>query len=264
MAPKKSKKPAKEPQEGEEGWVPPLPSEPAPLPAEQPPLPTEQPPLPSQPPLPTAEPVTELGGDEDEDEGEGDDDDEEEESEKPADKGKGKADASAWQAVWSPERNAYYFWNTSSDEVTWENPLAPADAAPPLPAGPAPASGSAPRVAPTTAPEMDPALAFLLPPEARTADGSSALFNARTGRFTPVDYSYSVAHLDEYNRAKRMSERFFDVEGWEKQKAAENAKRKAEEAAGVVRETKITKKDMDRFRRKKAEHKAKRQAWLYD
>ncbi|WOO77257.1 uncharacterized protein LOC62_01G000849 [Vanrija pseudolonga] len=273
MPPKKSKKQAaaKEPQEGEEGWVPPLPAERAP------PLPTETaPPLPAeQPPLPAAEPVTELGGDdEDEEDGdkEGDDEEADNDDDEPstsAAKGKGKADSTnAWQAVWSPERNAYYFWNTETDEVTWVNPLAPAGSdAPPLPNEPAPsapASSSAPRAAPTTAPEMDPALAFLLPPEARTADGSSAMFNARTGRFTPVDYTYSVAHLDEWNRAKRMSERFFDVDGWEKQKAAENAKRKADEAAGVVRETKITKKDMDRFRRKKAEHKAKRQAWLYD
>ncbi|TXT15625.1 hypothetical protein VHUM_00128 [Vanrija humicola] len=281
MPPKKSKKQAapKEPQEGDEGWVPPLPSEPAPpLPVETaPPLPAEQPPLPTeQPPLPEAQPVTELGGDDD-DEGDGDGDDGDDGDDKdkgadaptPADKGKGKADPSAWQAVWSPERNAYYFWNTATDEVTWVNPLAPASDGPPLPNEPAPASAGsssslAPRAAPTTAPEMDPGLAFLLPPEARTVDGSSAMFNARTGRFTPVDYSYSVHHLDEWNRAKRMSERFFDVEGWEKQKAAENAKRKADEAAGIVRETKITKKDMDRFRKKKAEHKAKRQAWLYD
>lgn len=247
--------------------MPPLPAEPVP------PLPTETaPPLPAeQPPLPEAQPVTELGGDDDDEEEDGEkadgddkDDDEDEDDAEPstsAAKGKGKADSNAWQAVWSPERNgelpcadpkltpAYYFWNTETDEVTWVNPLAPASdaSAPPLPNEPAPsapASSSAPRAAPTTAPEMDPALAFLLPPEARTSDGSSAMFNARTGRFTPVDYAYSVTHLDEWNRAKRMSERFFDVDGWEKQKAAENAKRKADEAAGVVRETKITKKDM--------------------
>ncbi len=71
-----------------------------------------------------------------------------------------------------------------------------------------------------------------------------ALFNARTGRFTPADYAYSVDHLDEYNRAKRMSSHYFDVDAWEREKAEEHAKRKRDEEMGLDGKQKITKKDM--------------------
>ncbi|WVQ80187.1 hypothetical protein IAT38_002292 [Cryptococcus sp. DSM 104549] len=211
-------------------------------------------------------------------------------------KGKGKekeketevAEEQPWQAVWSPESNAWYFWNTKTGEVSWTNPLEPPAAsssaqpplpagAPPLPAGPAPlpsqaaASGSGfadPQYG-SGLPEIDPALAHLLPPSQRgglAADpsaGQRAAFNARTGRFTPADYAYSVDHLSEYNRAKRMNSHYFDVEEWERQKAEESAKRKRDEEEGGGKK-KITKKDMDRFRKKAAEKKSRNQAWLRD
>jgi len=97
--------------------------------------------------------------------------------------------------------------------------------------------------------DIDPDLAHLLPPDQRgfapgAASGAqTALFNARTGRFTPADYAYTVDHLDEYNRAKRMASHYFDVDAWEKQRAEENAKKRRDEAAGIEPK-KITKKDM--------------------
>lgn len=139
--------------------------------------------------------------------------------------------------------------------MTWTNPLAPPEAsAPPLPSEPAPqtsagastggAAGPSARPA-GGVPEIDPALAHLLPLEQRGGiEGTQAsLFNARTGKFT-TDNSYAISHLDEYNRAKRFSEHYFDVDAWEKQKALENLKRKADEAAGVSAKKQITKKDM--------------------
>lgn len=71
----------------------------------------------------------------------------------------------------------------------------------------------------------------------------TAAFNARTGRFAPADTSYTYDHLDEYNRMKRMSSHYFDVEAWEKQRQEEQAKRRREEAEGVAPK-KITRKDM--------------------
>lgn len=156
---------------------------------------------------------------------------------------------------------AWYFWNTQTGAVTWTNPLQPeaAQAAstapplpkeqPPLPAGPPPTTDASGHTTYGVPPDIDPDLAHLLPPAQRgsAAGGPSsqtALFNARTGRFTPADYSYSVDHLDEYNRAKRMNSHYFDVDAWEKQKAEENAKRKRDEESGVVSNKKITKKDM--------------------
>ncbi|RSH88371.1 uncharacterized protein EHS24_000911 [Apiotrichum porosum] len=251
---------------------PPLPAENPPLPDEQPPLPTEQPPLPDEP-LPVEKDDQEEDDDDDDDEGEGEDGE-------TKDKGKGKSDADAgtWQAVWAPESNAYYFWNTESGEVTWTNPLAPdaenasaAATAPPLPAEPAPplpsasASTSArpPSAAANGLPEIDPGLAFLMAPEQRGSDPAAVAMAARRGQYA-ADTGYSFHHLEEYNRAKRFGEHYFDVEGYEKQRAAEALKRKADEEAGVGTSRKVTKKDMERFRAKKAEYKHRRNAWLYD
>jgi hypothetical protein len=50
--------------------------------------------------------------------------------------------------------------------------------------------------------------------------------------------------MDEFNRQKRFNDHYFDTDAWEKQKAEENAKRKRDEALGIERDTKISKKDM--------------------
>nr|ODN94402.1 hypothetical protein L204_04533 [Cryptococcus depauperatus CBS 7855] len=190
---------------------------------------------------------------------------------------RGRKDQSVWQAVWAAEQNAYYFWNTKTEEVTWTNPLQqqPTDQPPlpneppPLPSGPAPIpQDNHPEFG--QLPDIDPALAWLLPPSQRggTVAGSDAslaqraAFNSRTGRFTPADFAYTVDHLDEFNRAKRMNSHYFDVDAWEKEKDEEHAKRKREEEMGGGLKKKITKKDMDRFRKKAAEKKARSQAWL--
>ncbi|WVR09513.1 hypothetical protein IAU60_006581 [Kwoniella sp. DSM 27419] len=267
---------------------------------------------------PVDQPIDSLGSDSDE-EGEGSDAAEEEEEWDPAEerlpgqvdngkgKGKGKAkkdaageevkDDQPWQAVWAPEQNAWYFWNTKTSEVSWTNPLEPAsssepgasaqpplpDEAPPLPSGPAPTSSAYAHAqtqaqAPMTnawestdpsLPEIDEGLLHMVGGGGSTARGGAmdptmqrATFNARTGRFTPQDYQYTVGHLDEYNRAKRMSNHYFDVDAWERDKAAEHEKRRREEEAGGVSKKQITKKDMERFRRKAAEKKMRSQAWL--
>ncbi|WRT68500.1 uncharacterized protein IL334_005476 [Kwoniella shivajii] len=254
------------------------------------------------------EPITTLGGDDAEAEGkEAEDEEEEEEEEEVWDpsseklpgqgessKGKSKAknvgegEEQPWQAVWSPEQNAWYFWNTKSGQVSWTNPLEPSSSTstmtpqPPLPSGPAPASSSAPTPAAggynafehdrdydSSVPEIDPGLAHLFG-ESSTGGGmgrgldstlQKAKFNSRTGKFTGNEYQYTVGHLDEYNRAKRMNNHYFDVDAWEKQKFEENQKRKRDEEQGIT-DKKITKKDMDRFRKKAQEKKARSQAWL--
>jgi hypothetical protein len=93
---------------------------------------------------------------------------------------------------------------------------------------------------PAAIPDIDPALHHLLAPEQR-GEGAAAINGLK---YAPQDYNYSFTHLDEYNRAKRFSEHYFDVDGWEKQKAAEAHKRKADEEAGVGSSKKLTKRDM--------------------
>ena len=40
-----------------------------------------------------------------------------------------------WQAVWDEEYQMYYYWNTATDDVTWDQPAMPAPASPPAPPG---------------------------------------------------------------------------------------------------------------------------------
>lgn len=115
------------------------------------------------------------------------------------------------------------------------------------------------------------------------AGGQTAQFNARTGRFTAADYKYTVDHLDEYNRMKRMNSQYFDQEAWERERAAEAIKRQRDEAQGVASKPQITKKDMvspyqplsegrvrrvdalqERFKKQKLAKKMRSQAWLRD
>ena len=103
---------------------------------------------------------------------------------------------------------------------------------------------------------IDPELAFLDPSLAYTGTKTStgpvptftAKFNARSGRFAGAD-SRDPNHVSEYERAKRMSEAYFDVDAWKKQveeqemvrkRVAEggedpNAKRKRPTKADLVR-----------------------------
>ncbi|OCF31537.1 hypothetical protein I316_06736 [Kwoniella heveanensis BCC8398] len=210
-----------------------------------------------------------------------------------------------WQAVWAPEQNAWYFWNTKTGEVSWTNPLESTsasethaaqpplpDEAPPLPSGPVPSgSTTTPRYGSAAAtnafeaplstsrygqqpsqPEIDEGLLHMVS-GVRGGGGyapggdpgvQSAAFNSRTGQFTPSNYQYTVGHLDEYNRAKRMNSHYFDVEAWEREKAADQEKRKREEESGQGGSRKVTKKDMQRFKKKAQEKRARNQAWLRD
>ncbi|WVQ68347.1 uncharacterized protein L199_006554 [Kwoniella botswanensis] len=192
-----------------------------------------------------------------------------------------------WQAVWAAEQNAWYFWNKDTGEVTWTNPLEPSSSStqPPLPAEQPPTASSSTNPGPNdndndigygfgfggdpSQPEIDPGLAHLFGGDSSGPGGlggdptmQKAMFNSRTGRFTASNYEYTVGHLDEYNRAKRMNSHYFDVDQWEREKQQENEKKRKALEDGKGGEKKITKKDMERFRKKNAEKKARSQAWL--
>ncbi|KAJ7792646.1 hypothetical protein B0H14DRAFT_2394275 [Mycena olivaceomarginata] len=195
------------------------------------------------------------------------------------------AAATAWQAIFSPQFNAYYFYNSETQETTWTNPLVPpepaADSASTSATAPAAESSTEAGAAETSsiphyaalqnaalAQGIDPALAYLDPSlAASTSSGDSlgglpsfqAKFNARTGQFAAMD-SRSPAHLSEYERAKRMSEVFFDVAAWEQNLAQQHA---AEAEGGVEKKRKRpTKKDLERFKQQKKLKKIAKTAWL--
>ncbi|KAJ7084024.1 hypothetical protein B0H15DRAFT_404278 [Mycena belliarum] len=188
----------------------------------------------------------------------------------------------AWQAIFSPQYNAYYFYNAETQETTWTNPLQPPEQA----ADPAAASTSdAPAAEPSTstadpavphytalqnaaiAQGIDPALAYLDPSLAASTSSADptglpsfqAKFNARTGQFAAMD-SRSPAHLSEYERAKRMSEVFFDVAAWEQNLAREHAAEA--EAGGEKKRKRPSKKDLERFKQQKKLKKIAKTAWL--
>jgi hypothetical protein len=149
--------------------------------------------------------------------------------------------AHSWQAIYSPEHNAYYFYNTDTQETTWNNPIHPE----PSPAASSASTDEDKDQVPTSsstytalqqaavAQGIDPSLAYLDPTLLSNAAPGAAVpganpsftakFNARTGAFARAD-ARDPSHLSEYERAKRMSEFYFDVNAWETQREDEMGK----------------------------------------
>ncbi|KAF7343400.1 WW domain-containing protein [Mycena venus] len=189
----------------------------------------------------------------------------------------------AWQAIFSPQFNAYYFYNSETQETTWTNPLVPPEPAAEsasTSAAPADESSTEAGAAETSsiphyaalqnaaiAQGIDPALAYLDPSLAASTSSADpaglpsfqAKFNARTGQFAAMD-SRTPAHLSEYERAKRMSDVFFDVAAWEQNLAQQHAA-EAEGSAEKKRK-RPTKKDLERFKQQKKLKKIAKTAWL--
>lgn len=172
------------------------------------------------------------------------------------------ASAGDWQAVWSPAHNAYYFYNAKTQETTWTNPLQPESSSSASPSAPESSSSDAQASTSTSGATsslyalqaaaaeqgIDPSLAYLDPSlvagtsSAPQAFTYTAKFNARTGAFTRPD-GRDPTHVSEYERARRMSEAYFDVGQWEK----DVEERKAEEEAESRKKKKPTKKDLVRL-----------------
>ncbi|KAJ7845906.1 hypothetical protein B0H13DRAFT_115726 [Mycena leptocephala] len=190
----------------------------------------------------------------------------------------------AWQAIFSPQFNAYYFYNSETQETTWTNPLQPPEPAAESTSTSAEPAAETSTAAPGTADTssipryaalqsaaiaqgIDPALAYLDPSLAASTSSTDpsgfppsfqAKFNARTGQFAAMD-SRSPAHLSEYERAKRMSEVFFDVAAWEQDLAQQHA---AEAEGGEKKRKRPSKKDLERFKQQKKLKKIAKTAWL--
>jgi WW domain len=158
-----------------------------------------------------------------------------------------------WQAIWAPMQNAYYFYNSVTNETTWANPLQPQPAADQGSVYQTPEDASYPSTSTSdsmyaahSAAEVagiDPSLAYLDPslglPGSTPAGTFTAKFNARTGAFTRLD-ARDPSHLSESERAKRMSEVYFDVGAWEK----ELEQRQEEEESSGKKRKRPSKKDL--------------------
>ena len=71
-------------------------------------------------------------------------------------------------------------------------------------------------------------LSFFFPAYQTDLPSFTARFNARTGQFTPAT-ARQPGHLSEHERAKRMSEFYFDVGKWEEDLARRGGRLMAEE-----------------------------------
>ncbi|KZO94765.1 hypothetical protein CALVIDRAFT_546255 [Calocera viscosa TUFC12733] len=119
----------------------------------------------------------------------------------------------------------------------------------------------------TAAEGIDPLLYHLDPTLSLSSSGPSsssglaytaqARFNAHTGRFE-ADPLRTPERMSEFERAKRMSEVYFDTERWEKE-VEERKRREAEEEG---RRKRPTKKDLERFAEAKKRKKLAKTAWL--
>ncbi|KAG6850356.1 hypothetical protein H0H93_014310 [Arthromyces matolae] len=181
-----------------------------------------------------------------------------------------------WQAIFSPQFNAYYFFNTVTQETTWNNPLEPAQpdnsssSTPPNVDATSSSNPQANLEAAAIAAGIDPSLAYLDPTLLSSASGSSATpsgippsfsakFNARTGQFTRPD-GRDPSHLSEHARAARMSEFYFDVNAWEKQLAEQGGSIMGGEDG--KKRKRPSKKDLERFKEQKKAKKLAKTAWL--
>ncbi|KAH9974351.1 hypothetical protein BGW80DRAFT_1141611, partial [Lactifluus volemus] len=181
-----------------------------------------------------------------------------------------------WRAIWSSAHNAYYFYNTLTQQTTWVNPLQPAQDSNSSAPGPS-SSGATPVPASiaqiyalqeaAAAQGIDPSLAHLDPSLAgpssapgATAYNFSARFNAHTGAFTRPD-GRDPTHLSEYDRMKRMSSVYFDMGQWEED-VTQRKEQEDEDAANGKKRKRPSKKDLERFKEQKRLKKIAKTAWL--
>ncbi|GAB5587509.1 hypothetical protein Unana1_02409 [Umbelopsis nana] len=201
---------------------------------------------------------------------------------------------SAWVPTWDEESQAYYWWNTITNETTWDNPYPdqgqdqegeeeqayydqsyqggyyygnyeqpsnPLDAV--LSKIDTEVRSQLDNTTDTSKPFQsynelfDPA--EVVPQEPVNSYDSVAHFNARTGKFTSSKEAdrLNPEYMSLESRAKRQMQYYFDVDAYQEQR---NRERMAN-AAGAKRP--LSKKEVERFKRQKQEKKEKRKReWL--
>ena len=201
-----------------------------------------------------------------------------------------EVEQSKWTPVWDDNAQAYYWWNTETNETTWINPDAPAESY---------TEGKS--TAASTATTSNNPLDFLLdridnvvkkkldgqdqvdtpeqqdpyysstsydqyydpnsttPTESYT---SHAHFNARTGRFTTqADVNrLNPEMLSIESRATRQMQNYFDVDTYTEQR---NAQIHMADSGRINKKKPLTRKEVEYFKKMKKEKKSKRaREWL--
>lgn len=181
---------------------------------------------------------------------------------------------SLWTAVWDDHAQAYYWWNTETNETTWINPESSGytEAAPPLAENTSnPLDFLLDRIDTEVKRKLDgqehsephqPQYYDQYFEQPETSYASTAHFNARTGRFTTQD---DVERLNPENltiesRAKRQMQFYFDVDSYTEER---NQQRSFTEDGRVGKKKHLTRKEVEYFKKMKKEKKSKKaREWL--
>lgn len=184
--------------------------------------------------------------------------------------------------MWDPARQAWYFWNSVTQETTWENPLEKTKADKSSDNKVKTAVETAERSAMTDeeiaeAHGIDPNLAYLDPAlfaseirQARTGNAtyaSKGAFDSRTGKFVPLSATgtkgtHDPSRLSHANQADRQMSAFFDIQQYELERKSSREEKEQEEAEGISRKRPPTKKELQRYKERAREKKAAKYAWL--
>lgn len=187
--------------------------------------------------------------------------------------------------VWDATRQAWYFWNSKTQETTWENPLEKSKGSDEDVKGRQyddikERKTEATRLTDEEIAEkygIDPDLAYLDPGlfateirQARLGNAtyaSSGAFDKRTGKFVPlsatgVKGAHDPSRLSHANQADRQMSTFFDIEQYEQERKRARDEKEQEEAEGISKKRPPTKKELQRFKERAKEKKAAKYAWL--
>jgi hypothetical protein len=195
---------------------------------------------------------------------------------------------SLWTPVWDDSAQAYYWWNTETNETTWINPASTdeeAAAAPVQAATNLPANASNPLdflldridavvkrkldngedVDPADLPENKHYSADYDQQHYNQQPGeytATAQFNARTGKFTTQDDASRLnpENLTIESRAKRQMQYYFDVDSYTEERNQEKA---YVEDGRAGKKKQLSRKEIEYFKKMKKEKKSKKaREWL--
>lgn len=169
-----------------------------------------------------------------------------------------------WQPVWDETYQAYYFYNSLTNETTWTNPRVPTAKPalagdPPLPLEDEPDPNLT--YNPAIHGDYDPSAPYAQQPAA-VAPGDEYVargaFNRFTGKFQPATSRRVPETYNDENKTRRQMEFYFDVDA-----AASTHDGRSLKAERQTR--KLSRKEVKQFQEKrKARKEEKRKAWLRD
>lgn len=179
-------------------------------------------------------------------------------------------DSDGWQPIWDDTYQAYYFYNSHTNETTWTNPRVPEAMTlpatgvvvgdPPLPLEDEPDPNLT--YNPAIHGDYDPTAPYAQVQNAAGAQGDEYVargaFNRFTGKFQPAASRRVPENYNDENKSRRQMEFYFDVDA-----AASTHDGRSLKAERQTR--KLSRKEVREFQEKrKARKEEKRKAWLRD